>query len=258
LTATLTHSWQIALRSLRVMWRQPAFIGISLSQPIIWLLLFGALFKRVVEIPGFHGHSYLVFLTPGVLVMNALFSSGWSGMGFIEDIERGVMDRFLVSPVRRSALIIGSIGYQAISTVIQALIMIGLALAVGARFGGGVAGVALAIGVAVLLTVAFASLSNGLGLLARQRETLIGMVQFIVLPASFLSSAFLQLNLTPRWIQHIARYNPVNWTADAARAALAANPDWGLLGWRVGLLTVFAIVCAWLGTRAFRIYQRSV
>ena len=61
----------------------------TLFQPIIWLLLFGALFKSVTSIPGFHG-TYIDFLTPGVVVMLAVFSAGWTGMGFVEDInERG-------------------------------------------------------------------------------------------------------------------------------------------------------------------------
>ena len=67
--------------------RQPAFLGITLMQPIIWLLLFGALFKAVTQIPGFHGGSYVDFLTPGVVVMLAVSSAGWTGMGFIEDIN---------------------------------------------------------------------------------------------------------------------------------------------------------------------------
>ena len=78
---------------------------------MIWLLLFGALFKRVVEIPGFKGGSYIEFLTPGVIVMTAISSAGWNGMAFIDDMRSGVMDRMLVSPVWRSALNVGSLVY---------------------------------------------------------------------------------------------------------------------------------------------------
>ena len=67
-------------------------------QPLIWLLLFGALFKAVTQIPGFGGGSYIDYLTPGVVVMLAVSSAGWTGMGFIEDMNSGVMDRMLVSP----------------------------------------------------------------------------------------------------------------------------------------------------------------
>ena len=69
------QTWQVNLRYLRVLRRQPAYLGITLTQPIIWLLLFGALFKAVTEIPGFHGGSYVDFLTPGVVVMLAVSSA---------------------------------------------------------------------------------------------------------------------------------------------------------------------------------------
>ena len=61
--------------------RQPAFVAITLVQPVIWLLLFGALFKGVTQIPGFAGGTYLDYLTPGIIVMMAISSAGWTGMG---------------------------------------------------------------------------------------------------------------------------------------------------------------------------------
>ena len=71
----LQQTWYMTVRHLRELWRQPWFVAVTLVQPMIWLLLFGALFKRVVEIPGFHGGSYIAFLTPGVVVMTAMFNS---------------------------------------------------------------------------------------------------------------------------------------------------------------------------------------
>ena len=76
----------------------PRSCVITLVQPLIWLLLFGALFKAVTQIPGFGGGSYLDYLTPGIVVMLAVSCAGWTGMGFIEDINSGVMDRMLVTP----------------------------------------------------------------------------------------------------------------------------------------------------------------
>jgi ABC-2 type transport system permease protein len=254
----VAHSWFMTVRALRAMARQPAYVAVSLSQPVIWLLLFGGLFKRVVEIPGFGGGSYITFLTPAVVIMTALFSAGWSGMSFIQDVDRGVMDRFLVSPVRRGALIAGSLGYQAIVTVIQSLIIVGLGLAVGARFPGGAAGVAVLVAASVLLAATFASLSNALALVVRREESLIAAVQFVVLPLTFLSSALLALNLIPRWMQHAAGANPVNWAVQAGREALGAGVDWGMVATRAGWLAVLTVACGWLATRAFRTYQRSV
>src|ERR687887_1118043 len=125
----LLHSRQITLRFLRAFLRQPAWVAITLVQPMIWLLLFGALFKRVVDIPGFHGDSYLEFLTPGVVVMSALFSSGWHGMGLINAIDRGILDRFLVSPVSRAALVASGLVHSAVVIVIQSCVIVGVAFA---------------------------------------------------------------------------------------------------------------------------------
>jgi ABC-2 type transport system permease protein len=169
-----------------------------------------------------------------------------------------VLDRFLVSPARRAGLMNGSVVYGAVTTVVQSLIIVGLGVVTGARFAGGVAGMVALVAAAVLLGAAVASLSNALGLVARQRETLIGATQLVVLPLTFLSAGMMQLSLMPGWMQAIARYNPVNWAVEAAREALSASADWGYVGLRIGGLAVLAAACAWLATRAFRAYQRSV
>jgi ABC-2 type transport system permease protein len=254
----LRHTWQVALRYIRALLRQPAWIGISLVQPVIWLLLFGALFKRTVDIPGFKGGSYIEFLTPGVVMMLAISSAGWVGMGFIEDINRGTMDRLLISPIWRGALNLGSVAQSVLSIVIQSLIVIVLSLAVGAHFHNGVAGVAALAAVAGLLGAVFASLSNGVAVLTRQRETLIGIVTMVTLPLTFLSSALMQQSLLPSWIRWIARFNPVNWAAEAGRSAAGPNADWGLIATRAGLLTLLLLASAAFATRAFSAYQRSI
>jgi ABC-2 type transport system permease protein len=252
----LRHTYQVALRYIRALLRQPAWVGISLTQPVIWLLLFGALFKRTADIPGFTGDSYIEFLAPGVVVMLAL-SSAWIGMGFIEDLNRGTMDRLLVSPIWRGALNLGSVAQSVLSLVIQSLIVVGLSLALGARFHNGIVGVAVLIAVAALLGAVFASLSNGIAVLSRQRETLIGIVTMVTLPLTFLSTALMQKDLLPGWIRWAARFNPVNWAAEAGRSAAATNADWSLIASRVGMLALLLLASAAFATRAFNVYQRS-
>jgi ABC-2 type transport system permease protein len=233
-------------------------VAVTLVQPVIWLLLFGALFKKVVEIPGFPGGSYIAFLAPGVVVMTAMFNSAWSGMALIDDLNRGVTARFLVSPVRREALIAGRIVKEAVVVVIQSLIIVALALVVGASFPGGVGGVAVLFAVSALLGAVFGALSNGFALIMRQEEALIGAVQFIVLPLTFLSSTFLAANLIPKWMAHVSDFNPVNWAVIAGRGATSAHPDWGIVASRAGFLVALLLVTIAFATRAFRAYQRSV
>ena len=204
MTAALANSAQITNRYLRAFLRQPYYIIGTLIQPVIWLLLFGQLFKSVATIPGFTAASYITFLTPGVVVMSAMLSAGWSGTSYVVDMERGVMDRFLVTPVRRSALISGELVYQAGMVLLQSLIILGLGYLVGARFPGGPVSVVLLLVATVLLGSAFASLSNALALILRKQESLIALNVSLTLPLTFLSSAFLPVNLMPEWMQTVA------------------------------------------------------
>jgi ABC-2 type transport system permease protein len=241
----------LTVRALLALWRQPWFVAITLVQPMIWLLLFGALFKNVVEIPGFHGGSYLHFLTPGVVVMSALFAAGWNGMGMIEAIDRGIMDRFLVTPVWRGALVGASCIHAAVVILVQTVVIILVALAAGTSFS--TTSMLMMLLLPLLLGGAVAALSNAVALVTRQEESLIGIVQFVVLPASFLSSGMMAANLLPGWIHDVARFNPVNWTVTAVRSS-----DWSLIGAHAGYLTVLLLVAGWVATRGFRAYQRAV
>ncbi|HEU5475996.1 MAG TPA: ABC transporter permease [Actinophytocola sp.] len=258
MTTLTVHTGHLTMRGLRAMLRQPAFVVIMLIQPMIWLLLFGQLFRRVVEIPGFAAEHYIDFLTPGVVVMTVLFSSGWAGMAFIEDMDRGVMDRMLSSPASRGAMMASSMAYQGVTIGIQSVVIVLIGLVAGARFAGGVLGVLVMLVAAVLLGAAFSSLSNGMALLVRTRESLIGFSTMLTLPLSFLSSAMLAKEVMPDWMATVAAYNPVDWTVVASREALSADPDWAAVLVRLGGLLAVAVAMGWIATRAFRSYQRSL
>ena len=238
--------------------RQPWFVAITVVQPIIWLVLFGSLFRSVTEIPGFtSAASYLDYLVPGVVAMTALFSSSWSGMGLIDDIDRGILDRFLAAPTHRSSLIVGRLIQDGISLVWQVTIIVGLAWLLGGKFESGLVGYAILLVCAVLLGATFGALSNALALLLRQRESVIGANQFLGLPLTFMSAAFMPLSLAPEWIATAARFNPLNWAVEAGREALTATPDWTFVVVRIVGLVAVAMVAAAVATRAFRAYQRS-
>jgi ABC-2 type transport system permease protein len=179
-------------------------------------------------------------------------------MGFVEDSQSGVLNRMLSTTVWRGALNVGTILYAAFSVVIQTVLIVLLALALGADFKGGVGGVLLMILVASLLAGVFASLSNAVGVLTRQRETVIGAVSFVQLPLTFLSAALMQRSLLPHWIQTVAKYNPVNWAAQAARDAAMEPIHWAAVLARIGLLAALLLLSAFLATRAFAAYQRSL
>ncbi|MDG4766912.1 ABC transporter permease [Solwaraspora sp. WMMD406] len=258
MTSTLQHSGYLAGRSMRLLARQPAYLVFTLLQPMVWLLLFSQLFQRVTDVPGFGYDSYVTFLTPGVIVMTAIMSANWAGTSFIDDMRTGVLDRNLTSPVSRAGMVNGALAYWAVVTTVQALIVFGVGLLLGARFAGGLVGVLLVIVSANLLALVFAAFSCAMALVVRSQETLIGMSMFITLPLTFLSSVLMAPSLLPDWIQTVTKFNPVDWAAVASRTALSADPDWGVVGGRLALLAGLLVVMTFLATRAFRAYQRAV
>jgi ABC-2 type transport system permease protein len=253
----LSDSWYLTKRDLTHLLRQPWFVALTLIQPIIWLVLYGQLFGRVVELPGFKAPSYIDFLTPGIVVMSALFSSGWTGMGLINDMNRGVMDRFLVSPASRSAIIFSRLMDQAVVTLVQSLVLFSLGALMGARYAGGFIGLSVLLISAILLGVPFAALSSALALTLRKEESVIGAVNFVLLPLTFLSPLFLAEGLMPPWIRSVARLNPVNWSVAAGRSALTGGADWSFVFSRLAFLAAFGLICSWIATSAFRSYRRS-
>lgn len=249
-----SDAWALAVRQLRFNLRMPIWIAVNLSQPIIWLLLYGQLFRRVVELPGFGGTSYLSFLTPGVAMMTALFGSVWAGFSLIEDYDRGVLDRLLTTPVERGGIVLGSVLASSVTVAVQSLLILGLGLLFGARGAGGFTGDLALFVAALFLAAGFAALSNALALLTRKEEPLIAILNFLTLPLAFLSSAIMAPGLMPKWMQALARYNPVEWAVDLARQGFGG----GEIAWTAygGRLLGFGLLAYLLAGAAFRVYRR--
>jgi ABC-2 type transport system permease protein len=224
----------------------------------VWLFLFGNLFKEVVELGGFATTSYLDYLVPGIVVMSALSSNMWAGMTTLDEIQRGTLNRFLTTPVSRAALMNGNVVSNGLVTALQSAVIVLLGLLGGADYPGGIGGVAVLVVASVLLGTIFGALSNALGMLVQERESIIGINTFLLLPLTFLSTAFMAESRMPSWMRHIADFNPLDWAMVAGRSALSEQPEWGDVLSRVGALLGLAVAAVWLSIRTFRSYQRSV
>jgi ABC-2 type transport system permease protein len=249
-------TWHLYLRYMRNTLRLPIWIAVTLVQPVIWLFLYGQLFRRIVELPGFGEVTYIQHLTPGVVIMTAMFGSAWSGMSMIRDLDEGIMDRLLSTTVHRGAIISARVMHASFTVLVQSMIILLMGLALGARIDGGIVGVAAIIILALLLGASFSAISNGIALLARREETLIAVVNFFGLPLVFLSTAFIAADLMPGWIRSVSEFNPVNWAILGSRSAMLGE-DWMLVLQYSGLLLAFVLICSYFATLAFRVYQRA-
>jgi ABC-2 type transport system permease protein len=244
-------------RQTRNLLRQPIWIAMMLIQPMIWLILYGQLFSRVPALRGGAG-SYVEFLAPGVVVMNAFFGATWSGMSMIDDLNRSVIDRFLATPVSRVSIVLSQIVRAGMTAVIQAFVILVVGLALGVRVHGGAPGWLAVLAAAALLAMAFGGFSQGLALVLRREESMIAVANFIGLPLMFLSSILIAQRTMPSWMETVSHYNPVDWGAVAARDAIVTGGAWGSIGTHLAYLVGLTVVTAAFATWALRRYQRSI
>ena len=258
MTVALQHTFFMFGRHMRNLIRQPVWIAILLVQPFFWLLLYSQLFRRITDLPGFETTSYVQFLTPGIVVMTAFFTGTWNGMSMINDLDRGVIERFLATPARRSSLVLGHIAQASGNSVLQALIVLGIAYLLGARVSGGMLGWLVILAVAALVCACFSGISHAIALFARREETMIAVSNFIGLPLLFLSSTLIARDLMPDWMRWGATFNPVEWGVVASREAVMPGTDWGRVALYLALLTAVAAATAAFATWSFRAYRRTL
>jgi ABC-2 type transport system permease protein len=247
----------MVVRQARNLMREPIWIVMMIIQPLIWLLLYGQLFSRIGSLRGSAG-SYVEFLTPGIVCMNAYFGGTWAGMAMITDLDRHVVDRFLASPASRVAVVLSQIVRAGITAIIQAVILLLVGLALGVRVHGGAAGWVLVLLAAALLAMVFAGFSNGIALLVRKEASMIATANFVGLPLMFISTILISAAAMPHWIKVASRYNPVNWGVGAARNAVVVGGDWGPSAIYLALLVAAMVAMTGFATWSFRTYQRSL
>lgn len=255
--SALAQTVFLFVRLMRNLLRQPIWIALILIQPMFWLLLYSQLFRRITELPGFGTTSYVDYLTPGIAIMTAFFSGTWAGMGTIEDLDRGVVERFLATPARRSAIVFARVLQSAVVATIQAVIILVVGLFLGATNGGPLGWLVIMLA-AFLVAAGFSGISNGIALLTRQEATMIAIANFIGLPLLFFSSILIAANLIPGWMKTLSLANPVEWAVRASRAQALPGTDWSNIGLYLALLGCFTALTGAFATSCFRSYQRTL
>jgi ABC-2 type transport system permease protein len=255
---TATDTWYMVVRQVRNLMREPIWIVLLLVQPMVWLILYGQLFKNVTRLGGFGTGSYITFLAPAIVVMNAFFGATWSGMSMVYDLDHKIVERFLATPASRFSIVLSQIVRSALIAAIQALVILVVALALGVRVHTGALGWLVIVVAGVLVNSAFAGVSQAIALLTRREATMIAVANFIGLPLLFLSTTMIARSQMPGWMQSAARFNPVDWGVKAAREVVLPGTSWGTVGVYLALLLALSAVTAAWATSTFRAYQRSL
>jgi len=203
--------------------RRPSTLVAGVLQPLIWLVLFGALFAKAPAglLPG--GMSYGRFLGAGVIVFTAFSAALNAGLPVMFDREFGFLTRLLVAPLRsRSSIVLASVLYITSLSLVQSLAIMATAALLGYGWPGGV-GLLLVLITLLLLVFAVTALSLGLAFALPGHIELIAVIFVANLPLLFASTALAPLSFMPSWLGWLASLNPLTFAIEPIRAAYAGQ-----------------------------------
>lgn len=248
-----TQLWAVAGAEITKLRHDPIELVSRAIQPVLWLVLFGQVMGRVRGM-NTGTVSYQDFLAPGILAQSVLFAAIFYGIAAIWERDLGILQRYLVSPAPRSALIAGKAISSAVRGLVQGFIVYLIAVVIGTKLSldplhmlGAAAFIALGSGL-------FSTFSLIMACLVKTRERFMGIGQVLTMPIFFASNAIYPIDLMPHWLQVVSHVNPLTYQVDALRA-LMLN---GALS-SIGLGTDFAVlalITLCLTAIAARLYPR--
>ena len=251
----------IGRRNLLRVVRLPQLLLFATVQPLMFLILFTFVFGGAIEgaLPPAAAGEYLNWLVPGMMIQVSTFGSGQTALGLVEDLEKGVVDRFRSLPMARSAVLAGRTGADLVRNAVVIALMVGMGALLGFRYQTSfprfIAGYLLALGFAHALSWVMATI----GLLVRTPEAVQSAVFLPVFPLVFASSVFLPTATMPSWLRAFADHQPLTVVTNTLRGLMlgegALPPGQQLADqvlasglWIIGIVVVFAP----LAVRAYR------
>jgi len=247
-----TQTFAVAAAEVQKLYHDPLELLTRAVQPVLWLMLFGEVMARVRGVaPG--NIPYIDFLAAGILAQSALFVAIFYGISAIWERDLGVLQRYLVSPAPRTALVVGKALSAGVRALSQAFIVYLLAFFLGVGINLNPLNILGVAAVIVLGSGFFSTLSLIIACIVRTRERFMGIGQVLTMPIFFASNAIYPLSLMPVWLSAISRANPLTYEVDALRALMLVHgsSDYGLLI-DFGILLATLILLTSIAGRMYR------
>ncbi|HEY0561272.1 MAG: Transport permease protein [Mycobacterium sp.] len=245
----LTETFVVFQRQMRILLRNPVWVFFGLTQPILYLVLFGPLLKRVSG-GGLGGDDSWRVFVPGLLLQLAIFGAGFAGFGIIQELREGVIDRQRVTPARRLSLILGRTLGNVVTIGVQATVLVLVAIPFGLRASWD--GIVASIVLVCLLALGISAASYAMGLILKDEDAFAPFIQGVSLPLLLLSGVLLPMSLAPTWLRRASEVNPLTHVVDATRALFRGSFGIADVAWGIGVTVVLAALLALWGTRTFQ------
>lgn len=207
----------ITFKNLILSVREPIWLLLNVIQPVVWLLLYGQLFSGMKNIPGFPYTNYVQFLTPGIIIMISMFGAGFGGMATLAELEKKLTDKLVVISINQAKIIIARIFSTIFVDMVLATFIIFLSSLLGFRFQFNIVNIIMIYLIIMFFSAFIGAFSHFLAFKVRKQEVLVVATNFFVMPLLFLSTAMMPKEFSPKWIQIVASYNPLNFGIESIR-----------------------------------------
>ena len=234
---------------LRTQLRYPLWVIIGISQPVLYLVLFGPLLKSVAPAMGSGTDPWNV-LTPALVIQIGLFGSMFAGFAMVQELRAGVIERQRVTPASRAALLFGRVLKDVVVLIVQALLLIAVAMAAFSLRPNPI-GMITSVLLISVMAAGLAAGSYALALWARSEGPLASVLNGVSVPLMLLSGILLPMSLAPQWLRIIADINPFQHTVEAARALFRGDFAVTQVYVGTGLTVAVSVGLIVLGARSF-------
>jgi len=249
----LHDTWLIFRRDMKAALRNPAWLLLGLAQPLLYLFFFGPLLVKSLNAQGLSDVDGWMVLTPGLIAQLALFGSSFVGFGLLAEYRSGVVERLRVTPVHRTALLLGKVLANALQAVVQAVLIILLAYLVF-DLDAPVGGVLLCLLIVFLLALTLSSCSYALALTLKSEQAFPALLNSVLMPLLLLSGILIPITagLAPKWLYTISQINPFRHVVDVERNSFRGDFSMDALFTGGVVVLVMAVLAIWWGTRTFQ------
>ncbi|MGQ0795214.1 MAG: ABC transporter permease [Nitrosopumilaceae archaeon] len=225
---------------------------IRLIQPAIWIIVIGNTFAGTQPLIKSVGYdlSYIEFMTPGVIILTAIFTSIFGGVNTLWDRRYGFMNKALTSPISRSSIALGKMLAISLISTLQASLILGIALAIGVSFVNPLMIIPIMM-IVILFSLGFSGISVVIAATAKSQETFWGIVNFLGMPLFMLSPALFPLELVPEWLAIAAKLNPVTYSVLLIRGMMTGITQSVSVAVELGIISGFVIVMVALASYVF-------
>jgi ABC-2 type transport system permease protein len=222
-------------------------------QPIMFLVLFSAVFGGAIEKALPEGVSYLNFLMAGIIVQTAAFGSTTTAIAVSNDMQKGIVDRFRSLPMSNLAVLNGHVVSDVFRNGISTIVMVLAGIVIGFRSGADVMDWLLIAAILFLFTLAFSWLSAIMGVFAKSVEGVQWLSFVLVFPLTFASSAFTPTEGMNPVLKAFAENQPITHVIEAIRALMLGKPvgdhAWLAIVWSIVIMIIAMMVASWMFRR---------